>query len=500
MVSNSGRTIEEIAVELVRLSRIRDSHRQAPGTLSCLRDLELYRDDPQVVEKLLAALERNDGSMLTPWYLPLAEMGLVPLAVMRQRAVGHGGFHSGALGRSAARLRWVYDCGASREAGIERLASEIAILKGDGGKRTLDLLFLSHFDRDHVSGVAELLAAMKVRTVVIPYLDDLQRLAVLLAQHVREDGEGTIGDLEELLADPDSWFRGRGVEQVVQIRPARPGAAPGIAGLEAGTGLEAPEGTGAIDLIFVDHRGIPATLPTTGAIVETGSAWVATHQLRRAGDWCLLPYVTSATVEALDALQRAVAALLDDKGKGGSLVERFQSRIGEEGFFKSVKQAYRDSDLGDANAVSMSLYAGPFRDAFWHSRQSLDAGRKHRHAGPGWLLTGDAKLDQVGRRKEWLAFYEKLSGNVGALMLPHHGSAAGFHEGILAAARPDALVFACKHVADDARPLGDKVLPHVSERLHMVTDDERSTLVQVSGASVLDAATLELESIVTEWA
>lgn len=500
MISNSGRTIEEIAIELVRLSNISDGYRQAPGTLSCLRDLEFYRDDPEIVEKLIAALERNGGSSLTPWYLPLAEMGLVPLAVMRQRAVGHGGFHSGALGRSAARLRWVYDCGASREEGINRLESEIAIIKGDGEKRTLDLLFLSHFDRDHVSGVAKLLAALNVRTVIMPYLDDFQRLAILLEQHVLEDGQGTAGDLEELLEDPTSWFRARGVERVVQIKPARPGARPGIAELKVGTGVEAPEGTGAIDLIFVDDRGIPATLPPASAVVETGCAWVATHQLRRAGDWCLLPYVTSATVEAQDALRRAVAALLDGEGQSGSLIERFQSKVSADGFFQSVKQAYRDANLGDANAVSMSLYAGPFRDAVWYSRRVLDAGRKHHRAGPGWLLTGDAKLDQVGRRREWLQFYESVSGNVGALMLPHHGSAAGFHENILAAARPDALVFACKHVADIARPLGDKVLPHVSERLHMVTDDDGSTLIQVSGASVLDSATLELESIVTEWA
>lgn len=34
----------------------------------------------------------------------------------------------------------------------------------------------------------------------------------------------------------------------------------------------------------------------------------------------------------------------------------------------------------------------------------------------------------------------------------------------------------------------------------MVTDDAASTLIQVSGASVLKSATFELESIVNEWA
>ncbi len=500
MISNSDRKIEEIAIELVRLSNISDGYRQAPDTLSCLRDLELYCDYPEIGEKLTAALERNGGSSLTPWYLPLAQMGLVPLAVMRQRAVGHGGFHSGALGRSTARLRWVYDCGASREAGITRLESEIAILKGDGEKRTLDLLFLSHFDRDHVSGVGKLLEALNVKTVIMPYLDDLQQLAILFEQHVLEDGQGTVGDLEELLADPIRWFRARGVAQVIQIKPARPGTRPGIAEFEVGTEIEVPKGTGAIDLIFVNDRGMPATLPPASAVVATGCAWVATHQLRRAGDWCLLPYVTSATVEAQNALRRAVTELLGDDRQSGRLIERFQRKVGEAGFFQRVKQAYRDAHLGDANAVSMSLYVGPFRDAVWYSRRMLNARRKHHMAGPGWLLTGDAKLDQVSRRKEWLEFYKSVRGHVGALMLPHHGSAAGFHENILEAARPDALVFACKHVADVARPLGDKVLPYVSDRLHMVTDDDESTLIQVSGAPVLDAATLELESIVTEWA
>jgi hypothetical protein len=235
-------------------------------------------------------------------------------------------------------------------------------------------------------------------------------------------------------------------------------------------------------------------------IVEPGSGWMVTHFGRKFGDWCFIPYVSDATMDARRAFASKMAELLQPLHDGESMVESFSRKMGEEGFTAGVKQAYRDHRLGDANAVSMSLYVGPSRDAVWHSRKSLRAGQDWPNAGPGWLLTGDAKLDQVWRRKNWLRFFAPLKGRVGALMLPHHGSHLNFHEDILDALRPGGLVFACRRSKLSGNPLHEKVRPWIEDQPYvMVSDEVNTSLLQISGASVLDSAERVLSDIAEEW-
>ena len=104
-----------------------------------------------------------------------------------------------------------------------------------------------------------------------------------------------------------------------------------------------------------------------------------------------LPFVNPATDDARQRLACRVGEILATDEKGEQLLTLFLDSLNNERFRKELKRAYVDADLGDANAVSMSLYVGPFRDASLASRSvfSLDPFSSSR---PGWLLTGDAKL------------------------------------------------------------------------------------------------------------
>ena len=66
----------------------------------------------------------------------------------------------------------------------------------------------------------------------------------------------------------------------------------------------------------------------------------------------------------------------------------------------------------------MSLYLGPAPGQT--KRIVLYGARKGN--GPsyrsGWLLTGDAKLRNLSRRREWLQMYNAVSNFLGVLMLP----------------------------------------------------------------------------------
>ena len=102
----------------------------------------------------------------------------------------------------------------------------------------------------------------------------------------------------------------------------------------------------------------------------------------------------------------------------------------------AIKKLFAIHGLGDANAISMSLYEGPRGES--HRKVHHCA---HSNGHPGWLLTGDAKLGNKYRREAWLRTYTdfSLKDHVGTLMLPHHGAYSNFHADILSVAPASAI-------------------------------------------------------------
>jgi hypothetical protein len=503
VISNSRKPIVVLADDVIALSKQGNSWSRGAGALQFMRDFERHSDNPEAFEELVAALEERGGSSMDLILLPLAELAFIPLVVMRQHAVGHGGFHTGAMGRGSARLRWVYDCGASRSEGLQRLSDEIDILAGEprDAKRRVDLLFISHFDRDHVSGIVKLMSAVEVDTVVIPYLDDLQRAIIFVSEmaDVEEENGSVDPRLIQALFDPVPWLTELGAKRVIQVRAGGPGFdGSRILSYGPGDGPRLPEDVDGVQPVLIRQNDNAVNEVDDCSVVDSGSGWMVTHFGRRFGDWCFLPYVTPARQSALDVFRTVFRKLLELL-EGESMVAAFHRKMKEEGFAAKVKDAYKKHELGDANAVSMSLYVGPFRDGVWCSRKPLRAGQEWHKAGPGWLLTGDAKLAQVNRRNDWLSFYKPLKSRIGALMLPHHGSHLNFHEDILDVVEKDCLLFACRR-AKLGEPLHENVWTVVERRpVAIVSDDRKTSLMQVSGATVLEHAERDLSDLTEEW-
>lgn len=85
---------------------------------------------------------------------------------LAHHAVDQGGLFSGELTMQGKPLRWVYDCVSNKRDALRREIKTVACGAG------LDILFRSHLDNDHVGGVDELLAQVKVREVVLPCIDE----------------------------------------------------------------------------------------------------------------------------------------------------------------------------------------------------------------------------------------------------------------------------------------------------------------------------------------
>ena len=89
--------------------------------------------------------------------------------------VGHGLFYTGIIKNLESRnqFTFIYDCGG-KNTGIDS-----RILKADLPE-VIDLLIVSHFHADHINGILELKKKCKIKTAILPYLDETKKIYIFL--------------------------------------------------------------------------------------------------------------------------------------------------------------------------------------------------------------------------------------------------------------------------------------------------------------------------------
>lgn len=403
-----------------------------------------------------------------------------------QFAVGQGGFHAGGLTRIAASLAlleswadqqelaksdflYVYDCGSHPQMKVE---AEISYLLRRSGSRRLDFLFLSHFDVDHVSGVPALIGDGKLRvdTVVIPYVDDLEKVIAFAraatCSHPVQDF------FKDLVVDTVGTLKTLGAGRIL-LMDNRDGPTPDAP-------LAGPIGGGPEDLPWklgpageeppeVRNTGRDSFYVRDGAIEIAGADGEGLQLV-----WRFLPYVQRAQEDAKIIFAETAEILL------GWSAGTFRSRIAdpEERRRLVVEQAnflgeaYRHA-FGNKNATSLSLYSGPADP----SRVGATVVRPRLGRWPlakiGWLGTGDALLRQSAMVNLFETHFGNLLSAVSTFMLPHHGSIhnsnpkrlVGDADIYFAAAEPGRDDW--KHPAQqlvNAAKDADKIFHHVSSR------------------------------------
>ena len=118
--------------------------------------------------------------------------------------VGQGAFYSEHFrSENGDDFRIVYDCGTKTS---KKKVDPVKVIQGAfKDRKPIDILFISHFDEDHVSMISELLNQHAIIKLVVLPLLPVEETAVLQA-HYRHEGN-TIGEL--LLADPVGFFHNK---------------------------------------------------------------------------------------------------------------------------------------------------------------------------------------------------------------------------------------------------------------------------------------------------
>ncbi len=123
--------------------------------------------------------------------------------------VGQGLFYSASIGDKYGRVfNFVYDCGTFYDKDKKLLNEKIRnCFSGD----TIDALFISHFHKDHISGIPELIKRYEIKYVFLPFFTK-EELILLRKKYGWEVGD----ELYDFYTDPAEYFGGR-VERIYVI-------------------------------------------------------------------------------------------------------------------------------------------------------------------------------------------------------------------------------------------------------------------------------------------
>jgi len=394
-------------------------------------------------------------------------------ASIRQLPIGQGGFLVGEVtDRHSEAFTYAFDCGSINREHFEQGLSLCSYEK-------IDVLFVSHLDLDHISGIEALAAQVQINTVILPCLDALH--LTLIALEAMNAG-GLRLSVRSFLQDPAGWFADRGVKQILHIprgdsaveaEPFNPDDSSGddiVAGSEE-------EGSLGPYTIRSKGSGQPKTVRAGAAqervLGEETSITVDIGQAVGSPCWLLVPYVHPFPEADLSEFRTLAGKLLpanfsDRAIASKSFTTKLIKLLADESDRKTLKRCYKVLS-GNHNKISMSLYAGPhssseeemeIRRSDWSfpwtaiaARHQLLVSRNHyrKVRGGAWLCTGDADLNVLETRSQWLRRYRYLIPRVEVFVLPHHGSNNSIHDEVIDHLK-DVVMLACAATGRSKHP------------------------------------------------
>ena len=315
--------------------------------------------------------------------------------------VGQGAFYS----ERHENFNIVYDCGTEyinrANKGIKRTV-ETAFSKND----EIDILFISHFDFDHVGHISTLRDSVKkIKKVVLPLLYNDTK--ILLSSFYK--GLGASDDVATLISNPEDFF-GEGTT-IIWVELSENGQTP------IGDNLE-----------HIDIDSLKTKIKSGSGIKKTFSDY----------SWVYIPYNYDYKIRNSDLEIKLTKAGFD--------VSKMKS---DENYILSVSISKRadlrkiyDSLSGKINENSMVVYSGVIQSTsnkfrvydLFHNLCCMDDYFHHRfwrrhfdEDRVSCIYTGDTDLNIVKIKSIFKNYWK----NVGLIQILHHGDAKSFNADIL---------------------------------------------------------------------
>lgn len=325
----------------------------------------------------------------------------------------------------------VYDCGTKSSKSLKsrgRYPVNLNCLFNKAFRKgeKIDILFISHFDNDHVNCISALQKYVgNIDYVMMPLLNAEQKtllvnintslnspVARLLNNPAEFFGKGTKLIYVEA-TEPDDDYR--------QAHPRNEDRPPDNRDEPLNIDKESPRRK-QLEIDGVAHDGEETKTIASGAKVSFAAD----------PTWTFQPYNFKDVARTQMLYQKLrkkkiCPEKLSDKSSNGYILKRLKSN----GFAKKLRDIYESID-GTANENSLLLYSGPVDHLFYRHHYHYyyyDCSYHHCYyrrvkLPPGCIYTGDTDLNKISL----LAPYTSYQRHVGTIQIPHHGAASSFCE------------------------------------------------------------------------
>lgn len=305
----------------------------------------------------------------------------------------------------------VYDCGAKNK-DYQYLTVELSSYFHK--KEIIDLLFVSHFDEDHINGIIQLKKlGIKIKTVVVPLIDKKDKWFYVCT------GSDSV---MEALIDPKSFF---GADNVIEV---------------ASVGENPSNENEEINLV---GEGGDQSL-------QSGSR-ISLRDLSQY--WVYIPYnfeEDKRRNKLVTELKKNDYFVNAAKTMNCSVENLLHNDKFIEDNFSIINSIYKEICSDGANRCSLIVYSGPVdskvvpirccvcEPAFWYIYE-------YRLIRCGCLYFGDTDLNQGRGQKiirQLKIFLQHCVDEIGTIQLPHHGAKKNFNKLLLAYNNDTKLFFA----------------------------------------------------------
>lgn len=379
--------------------------------------------------------------------------------------VGQGLFAAGCINfdvtfsRECKRIVWVYDCGTdSSQSYIDAAIVEFDndyYLNKDEDDKIIDLLVISHFDHDHISGLVKLLAKYKVKRLLLPHMPLWQRLLYFVTS-----GKAFGSPYYQFSVDPVGFvmrYARRGRPDFIFVPPSDE---PVILPPE-----NQPPVLDDIDIDFeIDTVDMPPESDSDDGVRDEIIRWRGSNasvrylapggKLNIRGLWEFVPYNdANKSMVFTSALGSKIRIL------GKNFIGAKNDSL-RKSFLYDIRNLYDTAAGGaafDRNIISLFLYGRIIQgshvlDAYKHigrllgqsscNHFSISSSGSYSLGKPSVLYTGDGYLDSAAR---FNALQTKLGSarmkNIEVFQVMHHGASANWMPGLAAKINPRLSVF-----------------------------------------------------------
>ena len=293
--------------------------------------------------------------------------------------IGQGAYYS----ERHESLNVVYDCGEWKDSN----KSELLIKKSFHEGAFIDILFISHFDFDHISKIDILHHTFKIKHCILPLLHQDQ-IEILKAYFTSQKKES----LRRFVEDPASYF---------------------------GDDTK---------IIFVDF-GENGNSETDGIVelqsLSSGSR-IQSGKGIQVSDWIYVPFNVNHLQRRAELEVSFYQSKLNFDQFKTDVSYGIQNRV-------EIKKLYEKLP-GGINFNSMVVYSGPsgtgsFLIDHYQNNANCSHGCYHfhkkleGHTRTGCIYTGDTNLNRINLQRIFRRYWQ----NVGTIQIPHHGDINSFN-------------------------------------------------------------------------